>query len=414
MNHSIHHSNALKKLIVWLLPTLFFTFQMIPRLWLGQNADYVQDQLSIDLKYLGYISALYYCGYAGMQIPVAMMLDRFQPRYVISGLVLLCSVAFLTFTLTDHWVVAALSRFFVGVGSAAGFLGVSKVISQWFDRKTYAKLLGLSIGVGISGAVFGGEPTYLLVKKYGVNTVAFGIVGFGLILAASIFLLLDSPKNDHEMTEKFTISHLKEVLLSPVIWILAVVNFLWVGPLEGFADMWAERYLSDCFGFEKSTALQLPSFVFIGLIAGSPIMPWVGKKTGDYGLINSCGLGIVLCFLVLFMHWAPSWWGVAITLFMMGVFSAYQTNLLSAGTELFRPVLMGVTVAFLNSGNMFGGTLFHSVIGMMMDSGSKYQGVSELTYIKALGSIPLAVIIGVILMCVVMMYRYKHKAIKGV
>ena len=408
MTKNLQNTYSLKSLMMWIIPTVFFTFQFIPRLWLGQNADYVMEQLSINQEYFGYITALYYFGYSGMQIPVAMMLDRFQPRYVISGLIFLFSGAFLIFTLTDNWIVAAIARFFIGVGSAGGFLGMSKVISQWFDRKTYAKLLGPSIGIGILGAVYGGGPTYLLVEKYGVNAVAFGIIGVGLFLAFTVLFCISAPKNSYENAEKFTVFHLKELISSPIIWVLGAVNLLLVGPLEGFADVWAERYFTHFFGFEKSSALELASFVFVGLIAASPIMPFLGKKIGNYALINLSGLGIVACFVVLFMHWAPSWLGVAITLFMMGVFSAYQTNLLAAGIELVRPVLMGVTIAFLNSWNMFGGTLFHSAIGMIMETDNKASMVGvvkESTYIAALGTIPLAAAIGVLLMCCIWIFN---------
>jgi MFS family permease len=422
---------------MWIIPSIFFMFQFIPRLWLGQNADHIRGQLSIDWQCFGYINALYYFGYAGMQIPVAMMLDRFQPRYVISSLIALLSLSFLAFTLTDNWMVAAGARFFIGIGSAAGFLGVSKIISQWFDRKTYSKLLGISIAFGILGAVYGGGPTYVLVQKYGVDTVAFGIVGVGLALALAVFFSVRSPEKSHENNEKLTIAHLKELISSPTIWILGAVNLLLVGPLEGFADLWGERYLVDYFGFEKTRALELVSFIFIGLISASPITPWIGKKIGDYALINVCGLGIVLCFMVLFMHWAPSWWGVATTLFMMGAFSAYQTNLLSAGSEMVRPVLMGVTIAFLNSWNMSGGSVFHPLVGMIMDSGktgeSNLMGdiiafldswnifggatgqsnlVSESTYIAALSTIPLAATIGVVLMFFIGIIHYKKNRLK--
>lgn len=404
----------MQSLIMWLLPTLFFAFQFISRLWLGQIADHAMNQLSIDVQQFGYISALYYCGYAGMQIPVAMMLDRFQPRYVISGLIFLFSMAFLTFTLTDNWIVASVARFFIGVGSAAGFLGVSKIISQWFDRKTYAKLIGISVAVGIMGAVYGGGPTYVLVQKYGVNAVAFGIVGIGLLISLAIFLSVRSPENHGEKSESLTLGHLKELISSPMIWILGAINLLLVGPLAGFADVWGERYMISFFGFEKEQALQLASFIFIGLIAGSPIMPLVAKKIGDYALIILCGLGIIGTFILIFTHCMTSYQGIALCLFMMGVFSAYQANLISAGLEFVSPVLMGVTVAFLNSWNMFGGTLFHTVIGTLM-SGGNHTGtqeahtLSESTYITALSSMPVAALFGIILMCVVMVYRYKNK-----
>jgi len=397
---------------MWLIPTLFFAFQFIPRLWLGKIsvADHTMHQLSIDVQQFGYINSVYYFGYAGMQIPVAMMLDRFSPRYVISGLIFLLSIAFLIFTLTDHWIVACLARFLIGVGSAGGFLGASKIISQWFDRKNYAKFLGISVGVGLCGAVCGGTPTYSLVEKFGVNPVAFSIVCFGLILGCAVWLVVRSPDQEQSAGEFLKFSHLKELIVSPSIWILGIVNLLFVGPLEGFADFWGERYISSFFDFTQSQAAYLMSLIFIGMMTGAPIVPMLGKKMGDYTVISLCGLGTIVAFILVFGHFLSSFHGLGAVFFMVGVFSAYQNNLLSAGTELVRPVLMGITVAFLNSWNMFGGTFFHTIIGTMMnqDSGGLSHNIPESMYIKALSCIPIAVLIGMILMGVLILYRRRH------
>jgi Na+/melibiose symporter-like transporter len=301
------------------------------------------------------------------------------------------------------------------VGSAGGFLGVSKILSQWFDRKTYAKLLGISIAIGIFGAVYGGKPTYLLVEKFGINAVAFGIVGVGLFLSLMVMAVVRAPAHDAQKGEKLTLRHLKELVASPVIWMLGAVNLLLVGALEGFADVWGERYLVDCFGFEKSDALALASMIFIGLISGSPFVPIIGKKFGDHGVINMCGIGLICCFLLVFFHIFTSFQALALCLFMMGVCCAYQTNLITAGTDLVRPVLMGVTVAFLNSWNMFGGTFFHSIIGVLISHDAvPGQKPSESAYIKALSCIPIAAGIGIVLMIVLNIYQRRALARKGV
>ena len=99
----------------------------------------------------------------------------------------------------------------------------------------------------------------------------------------------------------------------------------------------------------------------------------------------------------------------------MGVCCAYQTNLITAGTDLVRPVLMGVTVAFLNSWNMFGGTFFHSIIGVLISHDAvPGQKPSESAYIKALSCIPIAAGIGIVLMIVLNIYQRRALARKGV
>ena len=70
-------------LLMWLFPLSFFAYQFILRLWPGLMMHQIMEQFSIDASHFGLLAACYYYGYAGMQIPVAMLLERFSTRSVI-------------------------------------------------------------------------------------------------------------------------------------------------------------------------------------------------------------------------------------------------------------------------------------------------------------------------------------------
>ena len=125
---------------MWLWPLLFFAYQFILRLWPGLMMHQIMNQFSIDASHFGLLAAFYYYGYSIMQIPVAILLDRFSARRIIFIFAVLCGLATLTFTYTSNFYLALLSRFLIGVGSAVGFLGVSKVLSEWFPKAQYAKV----------------------------------------------------------------------------------------------------------------------------------------------------------------------------------------------------------------------------------------------------------------------------------
>ncbi len=60
--------------LMWLFPLSFFTYQFILRLWPGLMMQTIMEQFSIDASHFGLLAALYYYGYAGMQITVANLL----------------------------------------------------------------------------------------------------------------------------------------------------------------------------------------------------------------------------------------------------------------------------------------------------------------------------------------------------
>jgi len=152
--------------LMWLFPLFFFSYQFILRLWPGLMMDQIMDQFAIDATSFGVLAACYYYGYAGMQIPIAVLLDWFGARYMVFLFAVICGLATILFTYSDNFYFALLSRFLIGAGSAVGFLGVSKVVSEWFSKEHYARMIGFSFTFGLMGAIYGGKPVSLLIETY--------------------------------------------------------------------------------------------------------------------------------------------------------------------------------------------------------------------------------------------------------
>ena len=221
--------------LMWLFPVLFFAYQFILRLWPGLMMHQIMEQFSIDASHFGMLAAFYYYGYAGMQIPVAMLLDRFGARVILFAFSTICGVSTLMFIYTESFWLAVVSRFFIGAGSAVGFLGVSKVVSQWFPKDQYARMISLSFTVGLMGAVYGGKPVNMLIEAYSWQQVALTLAVASMVIGLGALLMLREPKTTVAVTEPFRWNRLRETLASPVIWTLALANLLMVGALEGFA-----------------------------------------------------------------------------------------------------------------------------------------------------------------------------------
>ena len=388
---------------MWLFPLSFFTYQFIWRLWPSLMMREIMQQFAIDASGFGFLTGLYYYGYSPMQIPVAMMLDRFGARYIVFGSAVLCGIAASTFTYTDNWTLACLSRFLVGAGSAVGFLGTSKVISEWFPKDQYARMIGFSFTVGLMGALYGGKPVSLLVENYSWQKVAFVLACLSIVLGVGAYLFLRSPKmfKTQNDPDHFKVCHFKELLSSPVIWLLALSNFLMVGSLEGFSDVWGVPYLMTAYSLSKSDAAELVSFVFVGMLFGGPLLAALSKKLGNYTVISLCGFGMAIAFMLLFSTTHYNWYWFAGLLFCVGILCCYQVIVFVAGSDLVSPQVLCVTVAFLNCVNMLGGSFFHTSIGLMMDAfwtgfvGP--DGVREYTlesYRTALMIIPACAILG--------------------
>lgn len=423
--------NGYAPFLMWFFPLLFFAYQFILRLWPGLMINEIIEQFSIDATSFGLLAALYYYGYAGMQIPVAMLLDRFSARNIVFFFALICGIATMFFTYTDTWYVACISRFFIGVGSAAGFLSVSKVVSEWFPKSQYANMIGFSFTFGLMGAIYGGKPVSILISTYSWQHVALTLAFVSICIGLITFLILRSPnqkqiaklkeinqsereidaskKDNLDLSSKIEEIHMKfsdfKILISmPIIWLLGAVTLLMVGSLEGFADVWGVPYLTTVYHLEKSEAAGLISFIFIGMLFGGPLLALCARKFGNYTVIGYCGATIAIIFVIILSNVLYNWWLFAILFFIVGLACCYQVIIFASGTDLVKAKYTGVVVAFLNSVNMFGGSFFHTFIGTFMDifwtgaldkDGLREYSISS--YQGGLAIIPICSILGVLI-----------------
>lgn len=388
---------------MWLLTTLFFAFQFILRITPGLVIHDLMDKFDVTAADYGYFSALYYLGYAGFQIPIAIMLDKYGPKIIIFLCAFICSIFSLTIVYSDSWLLALIGRFFVGVGSAGGFLGVAKVLSIWFSPSHYARMVGLTFSLGLIGAVFGSAPISMLMEIYSWQvTVKF--VGFGgIIISCFILLTLKPLPIGENKTEENILQKIKNILTNKHIVLLAISNLFLVGSLEGFADVWGVPYLEQTYGYSKTTASSITMLVYIGMLFGGPILAYFAEKYNAYfQMIAIAGtiMSVIILSLTIFTGEFPYKILMGM-MFIIGICCCYQVIILSLGSIMTSQAEASITIAFLNCINMLGGSLFHSLIGNILNTlwdGTIINGInvySNTAYNIAIAIIPIIGFIGV-------------------
>lgn len=388
--------------LMWGVTTLFFAYQFIMRLAPGLVMQELMQKFGIDATAYGFFAALYYFAYAGMQIPVALLLDRLGPKAVIAGCGLLCSLGTLLLVYTDQWAFALFSRLLIGAGSAAGFLGASKVISVWFPEKMYTRMVGFTFTFGLLGAVYGGRPVGVLISQFGWETVLRSVGLVGLVLSVLIACLVKNPQTERSENKGSVFNNLKQVLGNKKLLLLAFANLLMVGSLEGFADVWGIPYLVLSHGFLKEQAAQIISFVFVGMLFGGPVLAYLADKLkSSYWVTSAAGLLMGVIFITLLSFNVNLTASALYALFFLtGILCCYQVLVFSIGVHLVSKELAGLTVAFLNCINMLGGSFFHSSIGQVMDlcwNGALENNIRVYdlsAYTTALSVIPLTALLG--------------------
>lgn len=401
----------------WLLATLFYAYQYILRVAPSVLNDDIMAKYDIDSRIFGQYTGTYYLGYSLIHIPLGLMLDRFGPKRIMPLFLLFTIIGMAPLAFTDFWAYPIIGRVLVGIGSSSAILGVFKIIRMSFAESKFAMMLSFSVAIGLVGAIFAGAPLHAMHQSMGLENIVIVLMIAGAVLAVLLYVV--TPHITHEKSEANVLSEVKSVMTNPYVLCVCLFAGLMVGPLEGFADAWAKSFLKSDYGMADQIAAGLPSWIFIGMGLGGPLLSLVTKYVkNDLWVVFWCGLIMMLLFLGLITTTIPaSPIVLSVVFFVVGLMCAYQILAITNVSLAVPASFSGLTSAVANMLIMLFGYLFHTAIGyiLFLYSGVKDENAvySSGAMFYAIGIIPLALAIA----CIgfgVLAYRHNHKKIRTV
>ena len=152
------------------------------------------DRFDLNATSLAAFTVLQLVVYAGMQVPVGVLLDRFGPRaLLVSGLALM-TAGQMAFAFSTSSTAAVLSRAVVGAGDAMIFISVIRLVAVWFLVRQAPMVTQLTGLTGQLGAIAAAAPLAYLLHELGWTrtfalTSSIGVV----LLVATLVVVKDSP-----------------------------------------------------------------------------------------------------------------------------------------------------------------------------------------------------------------------------
>jgi MFS family permease len=354
-------------LLGWLVGSLFFFYAWILRVSPSVMVEELMRDFAVGGAILGNLSALYFYGYAGMQIPVGLLLDRFGPRRLMTVAATLVAVACLLFAWSDGLAGASVTRFLIGAGCAFSLVGAMAVAGQWFPRQRFALLAGLAMMFGMVGGVFGQAPLRLAVdaSDWRTTMASVAVIGFGLALAAWLFVR-DRRRGSGGVG--VVIEGLRRVGANRETWLNAVAGLGSTGPLLAFAGLWGVPYLQAVYGIDRVAAGSVTSVTFIGWGVGAPLIGWLSDHVGNRRtpLIAGLILSTLSLVAILYVPGVPLW-GVGVLCFGIGFGGSAQIVCFALVREHNPPQLSGTAIGMVNALVTGAGALFQPTVGWLLD-----------------------------------------------
>lgn len=179
---------------VWGLAAIAYAFAVINRSSLSALGPAAQEHFGIDATVLSMFAMIQLVVYAGLQIPVGALLDRFGPTFMILGGGLMMVIGqTLMATVGSVWL-AILARVLVGAGDACTFISVMRIIPEWFSLRRIPVISQLTALVGQTGQLVSVAPLGLLVGVAGWTNGFLGVAAAGLLVTiVGAVVLRDEP-----------------------------------------------------------------------------------------------------------------------------------------------------------------------------------------------------------------------------
>lgn len=367
-----------KAMAVWGIGVAVYFVAITYRTSLGVAGLDAAERFHINASALSTFSILQLLVYAGMQIPVGLLVDRLGPKKVLTIGVVLYTVGQFGFALSSSYAMALGSRALLGCGDAMTFISVLRLGSRWFPARRGPMIAQIAALVGMAGNLISTLVLARFLHSFGwTPTFAASAAGGIVVLIVLLLFLKDHPEGFEPPPASaghagagFVRRQIADAWREPGTRLGMWVHFTTQFPAMVFLLLWGLPFLVEAQGLSRGTAGELLTLVVlsnmaVGLVFGQIIARHHAARTplalgtvGATGLMWAIvlawpadhapmGLLIVLCTVLgacgpasmIGFDFArpanpPERQGTASGIVNMGGFTASMTTLLAVGVLL--------------------------------------------------------------------------------
>lgn len=323
--------------------------------------------------------------YAAMQIPVGLLADRFGPRVLISVGAVVMTLGQLAVTFAPELWVAVSGRMLVGIGDAATFICIMRLLPSWFHGRLLPQLSQLVGIVGLIGQLLSAIPFAIVLTSFGWEWAFGAVSALGAIaFTLCMFLLADAPPG-YTLPPTNTIDlpgagatwkRFKRTLQRPGTQLGFWSHFSTQFAGTVFLLMWGQPILTAGLGF----TLEETSVVFTAMIiAGGICGPVLGMLASRFPMRRSSVILAIAWHIALVLAatlivpqpplWLLAWLFLAMAIGMPGSMISFDF------ARTFNPVRsLGAANGIVNMGGFIASFSTIGAVGLLLDVISRIRG----------------------------------------
>lgn len=403
---------AMHAYLAWGGVALFFLYQYVLRIAPGLVEPELRSAFFMTANDFSTLGSFFMFIYALVQIPCGVLIDRLGVKRVVLSSILLCLVGNGLLIIGNSLWEAQVSRIFMGLGSACGYIGCMKVAADSFPSSNRGFFMGAALTLGLFGPLLAAKPLVHLIETTSWHYAFTVLSVIGVILWFSLVIVMPKEAINHQATLRWVDIKQSIVLVFKTRPILAyaIMTTCFYSPLAVIADLWGVSFLMNHFHLPRGNAANVTMQIYVGAAVSSLLIPWLCERHKEYnrGIIYSW-FGMVICLITLLYSDLSAYALIAI-LITLGVFSSSEILCFGAASHYTTPETSGTTLGVINTFSVLGSACVMQAVGFLLDF--KWKGAmdnegirvySSDEYIFALSSI--LVFVGVLGLVAFFLYR---------
>ena len=226
-------------------------------------------QFGLDAAQLGFLTGIYFFSFGLFQIPLGLLLDRFGPRRVNAGLLLLAAAGAAWFAAAGSYGELVIARALIGLGVSACLMSMIQAFVLWFPPERTATMIALAYSMGGLGAMTASVPLELVLRHFDWREVFLGLAAVTLALSAVFTVWVPEDRGTRKASPLGEqLQGLRAIARDGGFWRIAVALGTNQCAVVSLFTLWITAWLRDVAGFDRSAAAQGFGAVSVALIAG--------------------------------------------------------------------------------------------------------------------------------------------------
>ncbi|MEV8308130.1 MFS transporter [Streptomyces flavidovirens] len=267
---------------VWGIGVAVYFVAVIFRTSLGVAGLDAADRFDVNASALSTFSILQLLVYAGMQIPVGLLVDRLGTKRVLTLGVVLFTLGQAAFAFSPSYGMALAARALLGCGDAMTFIAVLRLGARWFPARRGPLIAQLAGLCGMAGNLVSTLVIARLLHGVGWTATFAGSSLAGVLVLVLLLLFLKDHPEGHEPApaEHAGAAYVRKQIAAawrePGTRLGLWVHFTTQFPAMVFLLLWGMPFLVEAQELSRGTAGELLTLVVVsnmalGLVYGQVI-----------------------------------------------------------------------------------------------------------------------------------------------